>query len=524
MNALTYRLRLLEPLLVSQAQSGEENSSIGLLYAPGSALRGALIARYLRKYPTADLAGDARARRLFFDGAVCFLNAYPWRDGRRMLPTPASWFMEKDQADKDDPDITDLAAAPDAEPEQPKAVKPRFCTSANEPMLYTPALTGSVHITLVKGEEKNKVYRYDALPPGELLGGAIVADNPADLDLLLELLCEGDLILGGSHLAGYGRARVEDAKIVEDWEEYSSGDGPESGAIIVTLLSDAICRGADGQVNGDLAAALGAPTLQPERAYHERNVVGGYNRKWSLPLPQAWALPAGSVFVYAKGAFDLEQLRAAAASGVGERRAEGFGRIAINWQGAEEQFTGSKSEADESTGAKVTLSAESRALAGRMAERRFRLLLEQRLAAAVNTASFGGALPNNAQLSRVRAVAQQALATAQKQAQGIAPGEGETPAPPLQPVLDHLSDLKKEARGQFERARIGSTPMLAWLEARATTCDAQTEILKQPDFPVVGGVTAELTPALRAEYTARLIDAVMKKATVENQSRKEVRR
>ncbi|MDX9955153.1 MAG: CRISPR-associated RAMP protein Csx10, partial [Anaerolineae bacterium] len=84
MKALTYQLRLLEPVLVSQAETGEENSAIGLPFVPGSAVRGALAARYAQAHPQGDLAEDPATRALFLDGTVTFLNAYPAPDGRRL--------------------------------------------------------------------------------------------------------------------------------------------------------------------------------------------------------------------------------------------------------------------------------------------------------------------------------------------------------------------------------------------------------------------------------------------------------
>ena len=61
MKAIPYRLHLLEPVLVSQAESGEENSAVGLPFIPGSAIRGALVARYLlwlRRRATARVDGE----------------------------------------------------------------------------------------------------------------------------------------------------------------------------------------------------------------------------------------------------------------------------------------------------------------------------------------------------------------------------------------------------------------------------------------------------------------------------------
>ena len=45
MKALTYRLRLHEPVLATQTASGESNSATASPYVPGSMMRGAMLAR-----------------------------------------------------------------------------------------------------------------------------------------------------------------------------------------------------------------------------------------------------------------------------------------------------------------------------------------------------------------------------------------------------------------------------------------------------------------------------------------------
>jgi CRISPR-associated protein Csx10 len=95
MIALTYRLTLLDPVLVKQVNNGDPNSGVGLDFIPGSSLRGALVGRYQGVKD----AADADFCRLFLDGSVCYLNAYPTdSQSHRMLPTPLSWRSEKDSS------------------------------------------------------------------------------------------------------------------------------------------------------------------------------------------------------------------------------------------------------------------------------------------------------------------------------------------------------------------------------------------------------------------------------------------
>ena len=72
---------------------------------------------------------DAVARRLFFDGDVRYLNAYPDRGGKRMLPRPLSWMTEKDRAGEPEGTLFDLALAdPGLEQAKPPS-NADFCTT-----------------------------------------------------------------------------------------------------------------------------------------------------------------------------------------------------------------------------------------------------------------------------------------------------------------------------------------------------------------------------------------------------------
>lgn len=70
MKALSYQVRLLEPLLATQLGAGEENSSQSSCFIPGSMLRGALVNLYLKMRKAqgrevVDPAIDPDCRRLF---------------------------------------------------------------------------------------------------------------------------------------------------------------------------------------------------------------------------------------------------------------------------------------------------------------------------------------------------------------------------------------------------------------------------------------------------------------------------
>jgi len=529
MKAIPYHLELLEPVLIAQMASGEENSAIGLPFIPGSVVRGALIARYLDTHPTDDLAVEAQARQWFLDGTVCFLNAYPsYGDERtRMLPTPASWFTEKDDARFENTLLRDWAVDPTQRLEQPKPPQnAEFChllypdsdedeededefieRRPEKAVCYSPLRHVNVHIAVVepnrRGKGENTVYRYEALAANQVFSGVIIAPDEVDLIGLYDLLHSmPELFIGKAQSAGYGRVRLKVDPIVTGWEEYSPGDPPDSGEIIVTLLSDTLVRGPGGQINGDLDAALakllGLPSLKAQRRYYSMGLVGGFNRKWGLPLPQAWALRAGSVFVYEAGAFDPEELRHKVALGIGERRAEGFGRIAVNWHTA---LTVKRQKMPPVRRLLPDLSPESQKLAQKMAQRRLRQLLERGLVDYWSRVEFKR-LPSRTQLSRVRNAVQQAMVNVD----GISSGEEKNP------VKEHLKSLNR-AKSELQQARIDGVSMSKWILERLDSLDVEQLLLQGESLPQIAGQTATLDEKTKLIYTLRLIDGVMQKAS-----------
>lgn len=102
----------------------------------------------------------------------------------------------------------------------------------------------------------------------------------------------------------------------------------------VTLLSDAILLDPFFRFRSTLEPAdLGTAALGLEHQAAGTTVVGGWNAATGLPKEQSVAVRRGSAFLYRYRPDDHETVVAAMATaerhGVGERRAEGFGRIRV---------------------------------------------------------------------------------------------------------------------------------------------------------------------------------------------------
>lgn len=501
MNALQVAIQLDAPLLLTGVDHGDENSAQTLRYLPGAALRGLLISRYAPPGKI-DAPTDERAQRLFFSGAVRFLNAYPFAQGTRAWPTPASWRLEKNAPLADKPTAFDFALTTEHTLDTPERVGEAFCR-LNEDHdsfeVFSPPRVMNIHIG---GEErgrvekgKSTVFRYEALAAGQTLAALIVADDANDLTDVQRLIEQNpSAALGGSRSAGYGQVTLT----VQAGPVAEAPIGEIDDVVTITLLSDALLRDDYGQPTLDLDPILKA---EHQRAFVNPVRVGGFNRQWRLPLPQSVAAGMGSVYVYRAADLRAVDLHGLVEQGVGERRVDGFGRIAVNWPGRE-KFSLQELEHTNPPLPPRSLSADSQALWLELAKRLLRAGLDEKLRYRVLKTSLSGSLSNH-QLSRLRLVVRRALLT---------------PDCAFEAVYDHLKNLKPTARLQFERARLtGSNErLLSWLEARLNSNDGLKQIGGGGDPEKVAGQSSVIVNRLRCEYTLRLIDGVLHKAMQDN--------
>ncbi len=538
MIALSFKLHLKEPLLMT-AIEGDPNSAVSLPFVPGSALRGVLVRRYLDKDDISDLAANDEARKLFFDGQTQYLNAYPVDShGNRALPTPQAW--KKRKGDQEKYPIYDLSIDPhphDLNDQQPKPLRQPFCEFSGkdkkekEVKLYPVLKQINVHTLRERTAgrataDEGAVFRYEALAPGQVLAGVILCPTEAvakDIQSLLEQ--EDTLLLGGSQSAGYGLTKITDIERAEAWEETPNLIDKQQERLTLTLLSDAILRDANGQPTGFLTPEILAEaldvnlTLDRARTSAQTGVIGGFNRKWGLPLPQMPVARAGSVFTFDLDETDdparlAERLQHLVETGIGERRAEGFGRVAINWHAHHVELTAQEIKAQTLAAPKSSESPEitgaSAKLAGEMAKRMLRRQLDTRLRDKILHSRVNGPI-RNTQLSAIRTRVRNALAT-----EAVAD------------VVTYLKEMKTVAQEQFERTKINGIQADSWLtqilEEDADATWKRLHTTDDPDtpaVPTVGNVRADWNTDLARKYALRLIDGILSHELAQRRKKKE---
>ncbi|GIV98038.1 MAG: CRISPR-associated RAMP protein Csx10 [Herpetosiphonaceae bacterium] len=507
MKAICYHLQLKQPLLAT-ALLGDPNSAVSFNYVPGSLIRGMLIQRFLSQNPTRDLAGDPLGRRLFFSGQTRYLHAYLMADdARRSLPTPRSFFAAKSLQlseqqsgllgrpqtarvyDWSHPDTT-FETRRENEAEEKDVLKPLAYPFAvikgNTLSLYAPQYVVKVHVQRdrVKGRsttDSGAVFRYEALAPDQFFAGAILVDEDSDAEILCHLLAEEHCWLGRSRSANYGRVRISALEVLSSWREAggSAPTLPAGESCTLTLLSDTLLRDAEGNPvvaidDAVLSAYLGLPVVvHTSRSFTDVVIHGGFNRTWQLPLPQSYALAAGSVIAFTpQQAIDSATVERLEQAGLGERRVEGFGRVAFTQQGERILLASlSPSYVERTPPAKLS------SLEQRIAQTMFERLLEERINQAILhfvhdqiIISSLGYLPETSQLSRVGVLVRRALHSGD-----------------VQSVRTAFARFKPTAARQFERASIENQPLREWIEDLLNTPEKVWNKFHDFKFPQVPG-------------------------------------
>ena len=513
MKALQYKLELKSNVLIPRVASGDPNSYSSLLHIPGSVLRGVAIKRLIEVG-----SGDA-LRPIFFDSDLCFLHAYPQvgDNNTRSLPTPLSWRTIKDQ----EYEILNLSAAIDEyeEFQLEKVNAPfSFLFELEEERqkyeagayLISPEDWFSLHIQRPRnsnGErEQSQMFRYHSLYKGQDFIGYIISED-SDLLETIQSLLGGiyDVSIGRSHKAEYGRATLTiSGEVMGDWKEVTSF-GSNDNTITITCLSDVLLRDPNnGSYTTNLEPMIG---MKPLHTFATTTMVGGYNRKWNLPLPQAQAIRAGSVFVFDKCDDIKSVLESFQKRGLGERTSEGFGRVAINWQDVDPikikplYETPPTDQRDEYL-LDYGNDTSDGLLATRIVENIFNARIKTNLTEKINAVSITKA-PTNAQIARLCAVLEQAL-------RGYANDNNLVKA--QEKINIYFNSFRRPAKEQFDNAKVDSKKLEEWVLEKVS---APGNIWSDPlgiaedELPEIGNKQVILEK-LAFRYTILYIDGALR--------------
>ena len=359
---LRYRLTLTEAAVIP-VSDGDPNTVVTRHDIPGNHLWGAAAWHYLNQAkhtPT-----DEAFRHAFLDGGLRFLAAYPEAYDpeefdeplQRTIPIPHS-IREL----KEDGTLVDFVEPlEEKEKKKPKKrinrrhakILPENLETLNVEIErnYHNARANNRQMGRALGAEVpdgGTFFRYEAIQAGQSFQGAILGSDQ-NLENLQAWLKEMDSIrLGRSRGAQYGEAKFEwigDVQKLTGLVEWAGfipvQERPNlANRLIITTLSPLLAVNDNGHPDtrfpkSELAELLEVDVskLKLQFSYTRTEMIGGYHTHLRLPRQQFPAIAAGSVFE-----FELPQcvsnmcLSQLEQNGLGMRKAEGYGRIAVNRQ------------------------------------------------------------------------------------------------------------------------------------------------------------------------------------------------
>jgi CRISPR-associated protein Csx10 len=529
MKAITFSLTTQQPLLATSFQ-GDPNSDVSYSYIPGSMIRGAIIGRYMKENQLRDLNLEEQIiRDLFFeDESVHYLNAYlesKDRKRQRTLPVSLSWTKDKNSELPKDADGDSMLIYNKASirklPDHitPKAVQQKFCTvNGTSTYLYSIERRINIHNQRDRSKgrstkEHGEIFRYDAIDVGQTFQSVILCETDEICGEILKLLqSKDDIWLGGSQSAGYGYCKISNVQPRDsNWNEVNIPVTKRTSQdnLVITLLSNAILRDEYGQpvanpnlIGYEIEKILEITDLpEAKPIYASSENIGGFNRKWGLPLPQMPALSMGSVFVFEGYSLTEEQIKLLESQGIGERRVDGFGRVAVNWL-SESDFQASSPKQVTLSELNSSMDVASQKIASDMTQRILRQNLDALLIKELSSKKLKGDI-SNSQLSKLRLVSRQAIAAQND----------------FSLVKSMFDNLPSNSKKKFELIKIGSKSFRDQIEEWLN--DPKSWIVNPQDLSVkIRNIEAKLVEPLSSdpiakEYTLRLIEAVAKKATKE---------
>jgi len=493
MNAVTFTIKLLEPLLATGLE-GDPNAGVSINYIAGSVLRGTIIGFYLKKNNLTELALTNNERRIFFDGSVCYLNAYPQIYGQRSFPTPFAWQKKKDD---DLEKFENLAMKKRTAKTSYKNLKFPFFIfeTGNDVVPVSPKFRLAIHTQrdAVKGRstsDEGAVFRYESIAEGTKFNGAIISEDKKLLEKIKELIEEyNKAVFGGSRSAGYGKAEFGEINLVEDWKEFEPLEN-DNNEISIYILSNVLLRGENGNYKSELTSedfGLENVTLCENKTFMQTEMVGGFNQKWGLPLPQALSIKAGSVFTFsANQNISTNKLDELTAKGIGERLSEGFGRITYNLTTFD-----ILNEITPTTTPNSDSSISNTDLRDRILERVLQQKLDSQLVIKIDGYDVKGSL-SNSQIARLRSYIR-----------GLLRNENYD----LAKLGEFYEELKGNSRTQFKGARIGGKSFIDWTKENHFETSWTLKL---------GGET-RTSDDLHNKYNLLLIDGVLAKKAKERE-------
>ncbi|MYK17326.1 hypothetical protein F4055_04045 [Candidatus Poribacteria bacterium] len=353
---LHYRFKLITAT-VMPASDGDPNTVVSRQDIPGSHLWGIAAWCYLNE--GSHTASDPVFRNAFLNGGLRFLTAYPEAidNQQRLIPIPHS--IRKSKIDDQPCNLADQTS-----PYEPTKRFDRHYAKFGSGGIETQSVKTERnyhHARATSDRRKGRalgaevpdggaLFTYQAIQPKQTFQGAVLGSESDLTNLKTWVQSPKAVHIGRSRSAQYGEAEFEwiddvpqELTHIVEWEGFTISQAPTNlkKRLIITTLSPLLAVNDGGHPIAsfpvqELVNALGLPeATEPEliSSFTRTETISGYHTHLRLPRQQWQAIAAGCVFEF-KLEQDLtdEKLLELERNGLGLRKGEGFGRIAVNRQ------------------------------------------------------------------------------------------------------------------------------------------------------------------------------------------------
>lgn len=341
MKTIKYKIRTTDPIIIS-SESGNQFMVPTKEFIPGGVILGALAAKYLSEGKLADQTFDD----LFVNGKVSYSNAYKTNKINEAYsvtyPLPLSIHHIKNNESQ----ILDLMYS---EPEEQTKPVNGFGIIEGEKLFKVTVYksTNPHHERNYRtGSTKSGIfYNYESINKDQVFEGIIEGEENLIKDITALLTAFSEIRVGRSRSTEYGKVSIT-------FEESNGNSGSSENdiklnadqTISLTLLSDVILYNENGVSTGDIANLEKylkekiSEDCQIVKSFLKTEEIENYVSVWKLKKFSEIALKAGSCLLLKVSENVLGKLKLLQDIGIGERKHEGFGRIAFGLQRPQEKL------------------------------------------------------------------------------------------------------------------------------------------------------------------------------------------
>ena len=322
---IRYRLYTKLPVLITDLGRSRDNSYATRGYLPGSAIRGMVVSTLAQGDPA---WFEAHRAALLGEGTR-FLDALPWGGKEECLPGIMGFYGEKDSDQVVSVLNYDVAGM--------KRAKLGTCCALEGKTVrgWSASTGGNLRIwRQVEKSEDTRPFHTRHIDAGQTFEGYILLDDPSLAGAIGGAFGE-QVWLGADRYEGFGQCAVTALEGVEapGWQSCGYAPGAQTDTTLYLLaLSPLTMLDAFGEPCGldldALAGRLGVERVEIAACSTAMAEFGGYNRTWKCRVPTLRMYDRGSIFkLRCSAAPKAETLLEVQCTGLGARRAEGFGQV-----------------------------------------------------------------------------------------------------------------------------------------------------------------------------------------------------